>query len=104
MALVRSTLKPGEIVIRAFPQFASAHSIRPAELVIESVAPLVPLLAIEQQRKLVQLEAANSKAEKNLELSQTVAELERQLQAARQEIQRLRLEQVHEDQADFGYD
>lgn len=104
VALVRSTLKPGEIVIRAFPQFASAHSIRPAELVIESVAPLVPLLAIEQQRKLVQLEAANSKAEKNLELSQTVAELERQLQAARQEIQRLRLEQVHEDQADFGYD
>lgn len=89
VVLVRSTLTPGKIKIKAFPQFQSIHQLGPAELVIESSAPSVPLLFSEVKYK--------TSTETRVEYSPSL----NKIQAEQKEVD---LEQVHQDQADFGFD
>jgi beta-galactosidase len=99
-ALVQATTHPGLIKIRAWVIPEGTHIPLSAELELVSVASELPLLfSVEEAKGLEAVQEAP--LERNQRMDQ---DLLREIERLRQEINRLRLREVEEQQRDFGED
>lgn len=93
--LVRSSLKPGKITVRAEVMLKGSQKPVAGEITFESVAPLYPLLYSEQEVSHTQQNVKDDRDEiKN-------SDLERKVEQLQQELNRMKLKEVERQQGEF---
>lgn len=99
-ALVQATTRPGLIKIRAWVIPEGTHMPLSAELELFSLAPELPLLfSVKEAQGLESILEAPVQGHQRLD-----QDLLREIEGLRQEINRLRLKEVEQQQRDFGED
>lgn len=96
--LVRSSLKPGQITVRAEVMLKGAQTPVAGEISFESIAPVLPLIYSEEE-----LESATRirQAAENSQSETQYLELQKKVEQLQQELNAIKLKEVGKQQQDF---
>lgn len=98
VALVRTTEKPGKIRITASSLCKSAHQPKPVTLEIESQPASQALIYSETPDRNISVREKNAAEKENM----TETELQKKLESALEELNRLKLKEVEDQQGEFA--
>lgn len=95
--LVRATTTPGEIKVRASVVWSGKHTPVSAELTLVSHRPALPIVADSEELKQLQNQSGDTRQARQ----STPADCERRIEELQQELNRLKLKEVEQQQSDF---
>ena len=100
--LVRATTNPGEIKVKARLIKEGKHTATPGEIIIRTKKSPLPLIADPQELHLMEKQVHRINENQNSENeSKSKAEYEKQIKELQQQINRLKLKEVEQQQSDF---
>ena len=99
---VRATTNPGEIKVKARLIKEGKHTATPGEIIIRTKKSPLPLIADPQELHLMEKQVHRINENQNSENeSKSKAEYEKQIKELQQQINRLKLKEVEQQQSDF---
>lgn len=95
--LVRATTTPGEIKVRASVVWSGKHTPVSAELTLVSHRPALPIIADSEELKQLQNQSDDTRQARQ----STSTDCEKRIEKLQQELNRLKLKEVEQQQSDF---
>ena len=95
--LVRATTTPGEIKVRASVVWSGKHTPVSAELTLVFHRPALPIIADSEELKQLQNQSDDTRQARQ----STSTDCERRIEELQQELNRLKLKEVEQQQSDF---
>lgn len=95
--LVRATTTPGEIKVRASVVWSGKHTPVSAELTLVSHRPALPIIADSEELKQLQNQSGDTRQARQ----STSTDCEKRIEKLQQELNRLKLKEVEQQQSDF---